>query len=63
VKPYGAPEWYFSAHFVFPTPPKSTLKALLGPLFGQFQKVNSQKFARNSSGIHRRLLTWSSRTT
>jgi hypothetical protein len=43
VWPQGPPKQYFSAHFGLPTPPESTLKALLVPLFGQFQKVHSSK--------------------
>ena len=33
-------------HFTLRIPPKSTVGVLLVPLFGQFQKKNSQKFAR-----------------
>jgi hypothetical protein len=45
VQPYGPPKRYFSTYFGLPTPPKSTVRALLLPLFGQFQKVNSANFA------------------
>jgi len=33
-----------SANFTLRVPAKSTLGALLIPLFGQFQKLNSRKF-------------------
>jgi hypothetical protein len=35
--PYGTPKRHFSVHFAFRIPTKSTLGALLVPLFGQFQ--------------------------
>ncbi len=34
--PYGTPKRHFSVHFAFRIPTKSTLGALLVPLFGQF---------------------------
>ena len=34
--PYGTPKWYFSARFGLCIPAKSTVEALLLPLFGQF---------------------------
>ena len=45
MSPYGAPQRYFSTHFGLPTSPKSTLRVLLVPLFGQSQKENSANFA------------------
>ena len=43
VWPKGPPKRYFSAHFGLPTPPISTLRALLVPLSGQFQKVHRSR--------------------
>ena len=39
VYPYRAPQWHFSTHFGLLTPPKSTLRVLLAPLFGQSLQV------------------------
>ena len=44
--PCGPPKRYFSAYFDLRVAAKSTLKALLVPLFGQFRKGNSPKVAR-----------------
>jgi hypothetical protein len=35
--PYGTPKRHFWVHFAFRIPTKSTLGALLVPLFGQFR--------------------------
>ena len=43
VYPYKAPQWHFSTHFGLLMPPKSTLRVLLAPLFGQSRKGNSRK--------------------
>jgi hypothetical protein len=43
--PYGTPKRHFWVHFAFRIPTKSTLGALLVPLFGQFRKERSRKFA------------------
>jgi hypothetical protein len=45
VYPYKAPQRSFSTQFGLLTPPKSTLRVLLVPLFGQSQKVNSPRLA------------------
>jgi hypothetical protein len=41
---YGLPRRQFSVHFALLIAAESTLGALLEPLFGLFQKVNSPKF-------------------
>src|SRR5215217_8417971 len=43
TSPYGTPRWYLSARFGLRMLPKSTVEALLLPLFGQFQKGHSRK--------------------
>src|SRR5215207_2929501 len=43
--PCGSPQRGFSVHFVLRIPAKSTIGALLVPLFGQFRKGNSANFA------------------
>ncbi len=40
---YGTPKRHFSVHFAFRIPTKSTLGALLVPLFGQFLEKLSEK--------------------
>jgi hypothetical protein len=45
---YGAPERYFSTHSGLLTPPKSTLRVLLVPLFGQSQSMRPVKCVKAS---------------
>jgi hypothetical protein len=37
--PYGTPKRHFSVQFAFRIPTKSTIGALLVPLFGQFHET------------------------
>ena len=46
---YGLPRRQFSVHFALLIAAESTLGALLEPLFGLFQKVNSPKFGCRGS--------------
>jgi hypothetical protein len=45
VYPCKAPQRHFSTHVGLLRPPKSTLRVLLVPLFGQSRKGNSANFA------------------